>query len=141
MALMGDFLNSDICIFEMGKGFYKTDNEYKEQLKLAVLMTGDYYLDINNKKVDFYTIKGILEELLDYLGYNNRYSIMATQILTWEIVTGERSSIDYDKVIKNQLKKYAVKYINRFERKNGSAQKKSRQETDVGVSKANQRLF
>lgn len=35
--------------------------------------------------------------------YNNRYSIMATQILTWEIVTEERSSIDYDKIIKNNI--------------------------------------
>ena len=65
----------DVCIFELGKGFYKEDGEYKEELKLACLMTGKYYLDINNTNVDFYIIKGILEELLDYLGYNGRYTI------------------------------------------------------------------
>ena len=65
----------DVCIFELGKGFYKEDDEYKEELKLACLMTGKYYLDINDTNVDFYIIKGILEELLDYLGYNGRYTI------------------------------------------------------------------
>ena len=65
----------DVCIFELGKGFYKEDGEYKEELKLACLMTGKYYLDINDTNVDFYIIKGILEELLDYLGYNGRYTI------------------------------------------------------------------
>ena len=64
----------DVCIFEIGKGFYKEDI-YKEELKLAGLMTGKYYLDINNTNVDFYVVKGIVEELLDYLGYNGRYTI------------------------------------------------------------------
>ena len=65
----------DVCIFELGKGFYKEEGEYKEELKLACLMTGKYYLDINDTNVDFYIIKGILEELLDYLGYAGRYTI------------------------------------------------------------------
>ena len=65
----------DVCIFEIGKGFYKEENEYKEELKLACLMTGKYYLDINNTNVDFYITKGIVEELLDYLGYKGRYTI------------------------------------------------------------------
>jgi len=65
----------DVCIFEIGKGFYKENDEYKEELKLAGLMTGKYYLDINNSNVDFYVIKGVVEELLDFLGYNGRYTI------------------------------------------------------------------
>ena len=40
-------------------------------------MTGKYSLGLNNtKNVDFYTIKGIAEEMLDYLGYAGRYSFM-----------------------------------------------------------------
>jgi len=66
--------NKDVCIFEVGKGFYK-ENTYMEELKLAGLMTGKYYLDINNTNVDFYIVKGVVEELLDYLGYNGRYTI------------------------------------------------------------------
>lgn len=84
--------NSDISIFEVGKGFYKENDEYKEDLKLAVLMTGDYYLDVNNTKIDFYTIKGVLEELLDYLGYNGRYSLTVSDIPT-ELHPGQSASI------------------------------------------------
>ena len=66
--------NQDISIFEIGKTFYKENDEYKEKLKLAILLSGNYYLDIKKTKVDFYILKGIVEELLDYLGFNGRYS-------------------------------------------------------------------
>ena len=67
--------NKDISIFEIGKGFYKHEDNYGEDLKLCVLMSGEFYTGINSKKeVDFYIIKGIIEEILDSLGYENRYS-------------------------------------------------------------------
>ena len=84
--------NSDISIFEIGKGFYKENDIYKEDLKLAVLMTGNYYLSVNNLKVDFYTIKGILEELLYFLGYNGRYSLKVSDIPD-EFHPGQSASI------------------------------------------------
>ena len=84
----------NICIFEMGKGFYKEDNEYKETNKLAILMTGDYYLDINNSKVDFYVLKGVLEELLDYLGYNNRYRLVVNNLIPKEFHPGQSAIIE-----------------------------------------------
>ena len=64
----------DISIFEVGKGFYQDNGEYREKLKLGILMSGDYYIDIPNKRCDFYTIKGIVEELLYFLGFEGRYS-------------------------------------------------------------------
>ena len=75
----------DISIFEIGKGFYKKNGEYGEDLKLCCLMTGNYYLGIDNKKaVDFYIIKGIAEEILNYLGYENRYSFVVKNTLPKE---------------------------------------------------------
>jgi len=70
----------DICIFEIGKSFFKKDSKYLEENHLAVLMTGNYYLDIQNTQVDFYVIKGVLEELLEYLGYQNRYRLEVKNI-------------------------------------------------------------
>ena len=84
---------TDICIFEIGKGFYKEDDEYKENTKLAVLMTGNYYLDITKTKVDFYHLKGVLEELMDYLGYNNRYRLVQEDIPN-ELHPGQAASIE-----------------------------------------------
>ena len=67
----------DVSIFEIGKGFFKKGEEYGENNKLCVLMSGEYYLGLNNKQnVDFYIIKGIAEEILDYLGYAGRYSFV-----------------------------------------------------------------
>jgi phenylalanyl-tRNA synthetase beta chain len=40
-------------------------------------MTGDYFLGVNNKRpVNFFVMKGIAEEVLDFLGYGNRYSFV-----------------------------------------------------------------
>ena len=64
----------DISIFEIGKGFYKKGEVYGEDTKLCALMTGKYSIGLGNSKVvDFYTIKGIAEEMLDYIGYEGRY--------------------------------------------------------------------
>lgn len=70
----------DVSIFEMGKAFYKKAEEYGENTKIAALMSGEYYLGIENRKqVDFYIIKGVVEELLDYLGYTGRYSFVVNE--------------------------------------------------------------
>ena len=84
--------NTNISIFEVGKGFYKEDGIYKEDLKLAGLMTGDYYLDINNSKVDFYAVKGVVEELLEYLGFGGRYSFVVGGVSN-EFHPGQSASI------------------------------------------------
>ena len=74
----------DVSIFEIGKGFYKKDEQYGENLKLCVLMTGERYLSVKSKQVDFYDIKGVAEELLDYLGYAGRYSFVVKDELPKE---------------------------------------------------------
>ena len=77
--------NKDVSIFEIGKGFYKKDNELYEEEKLGCLMSGKYYLSVGNEKqVDFYIIKGIVEEILDYLGYKDRYSFKQSDNLPKE---------------------------------------------------------
>ena len=84
----------DISIFEIGKGFFKKGEEYGENSKLCVLMTGEYYLGLGNRKnVDFYIIKGIAEEVLDYLGYGNRYSFVHPQNLAKEFHPGQSAEI------------------------------------------------
>ena len=74
----------DVSIFEIGKGFYKKDEQYGENLKLCALMTGERYLSVKSKQVDFYDIKGVAEELLDYLGYGGRYSFVVKDELPKE---------------------------------------------------------
>ena len=70
----------NIHIFEMGNGFYKEANEYKEEMKLACLIAGEYKNQFETIKFNFYDIKGILEDLLDYLGYKDRYSLQVQKL-------------------------------------------------------------
>ena len=72
--------NKDVSIFEIAKAFYKKGEEYGESNKLAVLMTGAYYLGIGNERnVDFYVLKGVLEEVLDFLGYMEKYDLVVDE--------------------------------------------------------------
>lgn len=75
-----DYNNSrnikNVNIFETGSVYYKKD-EYIEESKVAGLISGDYLTNLwqgNIIKADFYLLKGIVENLLVYLGYTNRYS-------------------------------------------------------------------
>ena len=64
----------DIELYEIAKTY---DINYNEDVKVGLLVEGNY---IANEwqglygKCDFYYLKGIAENLLDYLGFKNRYS-------------------------------------------------------------------
>lgn len=63
----------DVCIYEIAKTY---DINYNEDSKVSILMKGNYLNSSwnNSLKVDFYLLKGIVENLLDYMGLRNRYS-------------------------------------------------------------------
>ena len=84
----------DISIFEIGKGFYKREEEYGEDLKLCALMSGKYFDGIGKTtNVDFYVIKGIAETILDYLGYGGRYSFVIKEKMPKEFHKGQTAVI------------------------------------------------
>ena len=86
--------NKDVFLFEIGKGFGKIDDKYIEEQKLCIIMTGKYHLGIeNHKNVNFYDIKGVAEELLDYLGYENRYSFIIPKNIPQEFHPGQTAEI------------------------------------------------
>ena len=70
----------DVLIYEISKTY---DANYNEESKIAILMKGDY---INNEwqenkiPVDFYLLKGIVENVLTYLGFKNRYGFEKDEI-------------------------------------------------------------
>jgi len=86
--------NKDVRLFEIGKGFWKKQEVYGESQKICALMTGKYFLGMNNiKKIDFYIVKGIVEELLEYLGYANRYSFIISDNFPIEFHPGQTAYI------------------------------------------------
>ena len=71
---------NDVCLYEISKTY---DINYVEDTKIAILMKGNYITNEwqnHNVKIDFYLIKGIIENLLDYLGLKNRYAFMVDNI-------------------------------------------------------------
>ena len=70
----------DILLYEIAKTY---DVNYVEDVKVAMLMKGNYIINEwqhTTTKCDFYTLKGIIENLLDYLGFKNRYTFVASEI-------------------------------------------------------------
>lgn len=58
-------------------------------------MTGKYYLGVGNSaNVDFYVIKGVVEELLNFLGYENRYTIEMPDQIPNEFHKGQTANIN-----------------------------------------------
>lgn len=71
---------TDVLMYEIAKTY---DKGYREESKICALMKGNYiYNHWHNitVTVDFYVIKGIVENLLDYLGFKNRYSFVVEPI-------------------------------------------------------------
>ena len=69
----------DILLYEISKTY---DKNYNEDTKVAILMSGSYITNSwkGKEQVDFYLTKGILENLLDYLGFKNRYTYNVTNL-------------------------------------------------------------
>ena len=68
----------NVLLYEIAKTY---DASYNEDSKIAILMKGSYLIqEWQHKtiKCDFYTIKGVVENLLDYLGFKNRYTFEVT---------------------------------------------------------------
>ena len=63
----------DVSIYEIAKTY---DTNYDEITKIAGLMTGSYISNSWKKdlEIDFYVVKGIVEDLICYMGYEGRYS-------------------------------------------------------------------
>ncbi|MEG1048440.1 MAG: phenylalanine--tRNA ligase subunit beta [Bacilli bacterium] len=79
-----DYNNSrkvnDVFIYEIANT-YKDENT--ETTKIAISMKGNFLINNWNNinvKVDFYLIKGVVENILDYLGFKNRYSFQVSEI-------------------------------------------------------------
>ena len=70
----------DLSIFEISKCFSLINGEYIEEKKLCALMSGVYTEGLVKEKYDFYTVKGIVEDFLDKLGYKNRYAFIVQEL-------------------------------------------------------------
>jgi len=70
----------DVNIYEISKVY---DINYNEEIKVSGLMKGNYITNNWNNssiKVDFYLVRGIIENILNYLGFRNRYDFQVQEL-------------------------------------------------------------
>ncbi len=91
----------DVNIYEISNVYYVDNNKYEEITKLSFALVGDYISNSWQKKdikVDFYLLKGIIENLLNYLGLDDRYVFKNNANLSVEIHPGISSEIIIDNI-------------------------------------------
>ncbi len=70
---------TDLALFEIGSRYYKENNETKEEAVLSILFSGVFNGNTwrgGKEKVDFYLVKGVVENLFDHLGLQFKISKM-----------------------------------------------------------------
>lgn len=69
----------DIFLYEISKTY---DKNYQEESKIAGLLKGNIVKSSwnGNIKCDFYVAKGIVEDILNSLGFTNRYTFVPTKL-------------------------------------------------------------
>ncbi len=75
--------NKDILIYETSNVYNNNLENTVENILLSGLLSGNYISNSWNQstiKVDFYTVKGIVENLLNYLGFQSRYKFVAEKV-------------------------------------------------------------
>ena len=71
---------NDMFLYELSKTY---DVNYTEESKIAIRMKGNYIINEATKvnvPTDFYLIKGVVENLLDYLGFAGQYKFVKSKI-------------------------------------------------------------
>lgn len=74
---------NDIMIFEDSDIYYRENGVTVQKSLISGILTGNYIVNdwLHNKiTIDFYTLKGIVENLLEYLGLINRYKFDTEEI-------------------------------------------------------------
>ena len=88
---------NDVMLYEIAKTY---DVNFEEESKIGILMKGTY---LNNNwnnihvKADFYVLKGIVENLLDYIGFKNRYNFEVKELP--EMHPGMTAAITLDREV------------------------------------------
>ncbi len=88
----------NICLYEISKTY---DKAYQEESKIALLVSGFYSETSWNhtkKECNFYYLKGLVENLLDYLGFKNRYEFEKEEISSLHPGISARIILDRKKI-------------------------------------------
>ncbi len=106
----------DLSFFEFGKSYKKVENGYAEQKHLSLVMTGrrkqESWLEKGEEKVSFYTLKSVVDNLLQRLGLKGyKIDSLDNEKLTYGLsyARGRDVLVEYGQVRKKVLKAMDIK--------------------------------
>lgn len=88
-----DHQNHDLSGFEIGRVHFRDGDKYHEESVAALILSGKnrpHFWDDKPRDVDFYDLKGIVENLLDQLGITN-YTFRESTLQTFH--TGRQAAV------------------------------------------------
>ena len=107
---------SDVFLYEFGKTYNRFGDEFVEERRLALWMTGkkqEESWNAKSDKVDFFHLKGLVEKILQKLGLNQGVSLSQTQtdLLSEAVVYKIRKKkvVELGMVRKSILKNFGIK--------------------------------
>ena len=91
---------SNLKLFEVGKEYHKKkDNKYEESEKLAIFICGNrnnINWNSNEKKSDYFYLKGVVKSIIQKLGFNN---VKSKPIIKNNIYEGETISFNKSEIV------------------------------------------
>jgi phenylalanyl-tRNA synthetase beta chain len=89
--------NQDLRLFEVGRIYQKKNEGFLERSALGIILTGNnepYNLEKSRRKIDFFDLKGILENLFNSLQIESSFSLSAHPIFH----PGQQANIFIDNI-------------------------------------------
>ena len=107
---------SDVFLYEFGKTYNRYGDDFVEERRLALWMTGkkqEESWNAKSDKIDFFHMKGLVEKILQKLGLNQGVSLSQTQtdLLSEAVVYKIRKKkvVELGMVRKSILKNFGIK--------------------------------
>ena len=108
-SLTMDFITTKLDVYKR-----QGEEDFVEESKLGVLMSGNYTLGLKQLNVDFYVVKGIAEEILDFLGFAGRYSFIDNDNIASELHPGKSAVISVNNDVVGFVGRIPVSYTHLF---------------------------
>jgi phenylalanyl-tRNA synthetase beta chain len=107
--------NSALQFYEFGKTYHKFNDKYEEQKHLTLFVTGNRTQEswtVANKTSDFFFLKGIVQVVLQKLGFSNLKTAPTKKDVFSEGISlflGKTKLVDFGVVKRSILKEFGIK--------------------------------
>lgn len=111
-----NYQNRNLRLFEFGKSYLKNEEGFKETEHLTIFLTGDKHeenwLQKNDNKASYYTLKAIIHSILGRLGIKGyQTSVVKNEVFAFGLTyhRGPQALVTFGRISKGLTKKFSLK--------------------------------